>query len=317
MRTIELTYPHILRLDELPKTVGAIGFFDGIHKGHQEVIQTAVSEGKRENMETAVITFHPHPSVVLKDNNQQVKYITPIREKQVILQQLNVDRLYIIKFNQKLSRLSPQDFVNHFIKGLNIKHLIAGFDFTFGYKGQGNMQDISKYSEDDFSSTIINEVSQYDEKISSTKIRTCLKMGKIEEANQLLGRPFSLKGIVVDGDKRGRTIGFPTANLMVNQDVLFPKSGVYAVKVFYKNISYEGVANIGVKPTFNNNLKTPSIEVHILDYNHDLYGEELEVEWFKFIREEKKFNNVEELVSQIKQDEQSVRSFFSTESERK
>lgn len=316
MRTIELTYPHTLRLDELPETVSAIGFFDGIHKGHQKVIQAAVKEAAGKGMESAVITFHPHPSVVLNKGTQHVKYITPVQEKQAILQQLQVDRLYIIKFNQELSQLSPQDFIKHFIIGLHIKHLIAGFDYTFGYKGQGKIQDISTYAKGAFTSTIINEVSQEDDKVSSTRIRSCLKTGNIEEANELLGRPLSLKGTVVDGDKRGKTIGFPTANLSVKPDVLFPKLGVYAVKVFYKNVSYEGVANIGVKPTFNDSLVEPTIEVHILDYNHDLYGEELKVEWHKFIREEKKFTGVDELVHQIKQDEKEVRDYFSKENKR-
>lgn len=310
MRTIELTYPHILRLDELPETVSAIGFFDGIHKGHQKVIQAAVNEAEDRGMESAVITFHPHPSVVLNQKTQHVKYITPVQEKQEILQQLNVDRLYIIKFNQELSQLSPQGFIDHFITGLHIKHLIAGFDYTFGHKGQGKIQDISTYAKEAFTSTIINEVSQDADKVSSTRIRSCLKTGNIEEANELLGRPLSLKGTVVDGDKRGKTIGFPTANLSVKSDVLFPKLGVYAVKVFYKNVSYEGIANIGVKPTFNDDQVEPTIEVHILDYDHDLYGEELKVEWHKFIREEKKFTGVDELVHQIKLDEKKVREYY-------
>lgn len=313
MRTIELTHPHTLPLAELPETVGAIGFFDGIHKGHQEVITAAVMEAKQRNMESAVITFHPHPSVVLKQDTGQVKYITPLQEKQEILQQLNVDRLYIIKFNSELSQLSPQDFVDHFIIGLHIKHLIAGFDFTFGHKGQGNMKDLPTYAKGAFTSTTINQVSQSAEKISSTRIRGYLKSGNIEAANLLLDRPLSIRGTVVDGDKRGKTIGYPTANLAVSPDALFPKSGVYAVKVYYKNISYDGMANIGVKPTFNAEEAEPSIEVNIFDYNHDLYGELLKVEWHKFIREEKKFNGIDELVNQIKQDEETIRAYFQTD----
>ena len=310
MRTIELTYPHTLRIEELQETVSAIGFFDGIHKGHQKVIETAVLQAKSNNMESAVITFHPHPSVVLKQDTQHVRYITPLREKKEILQQLNVDRLYIIKFNKELSLLSPQQFIDHFIIGLNIKHLIAGFDYTYGHKGQGNMESIATYANGAFSSTTIDKVELSNEKVSSTKIRGFLKSGKIEEVNLLLGRPLSLKGIVVEGDKRGRTIGYPTANLEVNPDALLPKSGVYAVKVFYKNVSYEGMANLGVKPTFNSDLVDPSVEVHIFDYNNDLYGEELKVEWHEFIREEKKFNSVDELVKQIENDEIVIREFF-------
>lgn len=311
MRTIELIYPHIFKVDEFPETVCAIGFFDGIHKGHQQVIQAAVKEAKHKNMESAVITFHPHPSAVLRNEGKEVKYITPIKEKQEILQQLNVDRLYIIKFNHELSQLSPQVFIDHFIKGLHIKHLIAGFDFTFGYKGQGNMKDMSKYAKGSFTTKTIHQVSQDYEKISSTKIRECLTSGRIEIVNQLLGRPFYIKGVVIDGDKRGRTIGFPTANLKVDPDVLYPASGVYAVQVFYKGNIHNGIANIGIKPTFKSDQLKPTIEVHILDYNHHLYGEELKISWFKFIRKERKFSSVDELIEQIKQDEKSVRHYFS------
>lgn len=312
MRTIELSYPHSLQLEIIPETVAAIGFFDGIHKGHQKVIKTAVNYAKRKDMESAVITFHPHPSVVLNKKIQHVKYITPLREKQDILQQLDVDRLYIIKFNKELSLLSPQSFIDHFIKGLNIKHLVAGFDYTFGYKGKGNMNDISTYSNGFFDSTIIGKVSQYDEKVSSTNIRLYLEEGRVEEVNTLLGRNLCVRGIVVDGEKRGKSIGFPTANLQVTDDTLMPKNGVYAVKVFYKHTCYEGMANLGTKPTFNEEVTIPNLEINIFDYNSDLYGEELKVEWCKFIRDEKKFAGVEELVNQIKEDEKQIRAYFDT-----
>jgi riboflavin kinase/FMN adenylyltransferase len=313
MRTIELTYPHTLLLEELPETVAAIGFFDGIHKGHQKVINKAVTEAKNKDMESAVITFYPHPSVVLNSEVQHVKYITPLREKQEILQQLNVDRLYIIKFNKELSTLSQQSFIDHFITGLHIKHLIAGFDFTYGHKGQGNMQDISKYAKGQFTTSVIDKVSKFDEKVSSTKIREYLKHGEVEKANLLLDRNLSVRGTVVDGDKRGKTIGYPTANLNIDADVLLPRTGVYAVKVYYKNISYDGMANLGVKPTFNAGETKPKIEVNIFDYNHDLYGEELKIEWCKFIRDEKKFKGIEELVEQIKTDEKEIRAYFQSD----
>ncbi|WP_188454346.1 riboflavin biosynthesis protein RibF [Virgibacillus oceani] len=312
MRTIELTYPHTLVLEELPKTVAAIGFFDGIHKGHQKVIQTAVDEAVNKNMESAVITFHPHPSVVLKKDVRHVKYITPLREKQEILQQMHVDRLYIINFNQELSKLSPQDFIDHFIIGLNIRHLVAGFDYSYGHKGKGNMEVIEEHAKGAFTYSVIDKVELDDEKVSSTKIRELLKKGEIEAVNSLLDRPLSIYGIVVDGDKRGRTIGYPTANLRIDPDALLPKIGVYAVKVFYKNEVYEGMANLGVNPTFKADVAEPSIEVNIFDYNNDLYGEELKLEWHKYIRDEKKFNSVEALVEEIGNDEEIIRRYFSS-----
>ncbi|NAP01558.1 riboflavin biosynthesis protein RibF, partial [Halomonas sp. MG34] len=277
MRTFELTYPHSMVLNELPETVTAIGFFDGIHKGHQKVIQTAVREAKERGMESAVITFHPHPSVVLKKDVQHVKYLTPIREKQEILQKLEVDRLYIIQFNQELASLTPQVFVDHFLKGLRIKHMVAGFDFSYGHKGKGNMQTIQEHAAGAFTVTQVDKVGIDGEKISSTKIRNLLKAGDMDEAARLLGRPLSVTGLVVKGEQRGRTTGYPTANIAVSDETLLPKVGVYAVKVLYKNEVYEGMASLGFKPTFTDQLVEPILEVNMFDYNNDLYEEELRV----------------------------------------
>ncbi len=310
MRTIELTHPHTLVPEELPETVAAIGFFDGIHKGHQKVIQTAVSKAKDKNIESAVITFHPHPSVVLKKDAKHVRYITPLREKQEILQQLDVDRLYVITFNKELASLEPQQFIDHFIIGLKIKHIVAGFDFSYGHKGQGNMELIKEQTRGLFEYTTIGKVELDSEKVSSSRIRELLQNGELEKANYLLGRPLTIQGVVVEGDQRGRTIGYPTANIRVNPDTLLPKIGVYAVKVLYKNEVYEGMANLGYNPTFTNEKTEPSVEVNIFDYNNDIYGEVLYVEWHKFIREEEKFNGVQELINHIENDEKCVRSYF-------
>ncbi|MCM3396395.1 bifunctional riboflavin kinase/FAD synthetase [Oceanobacillus profundus] len=311
MRTIELTYPHTLALGELPETVCAIGFFDGIHRGHQQVIQTAVDEAKARNMESAVITFHPHPSVVLKKGTERVQYITPMKEKQELLQKLQVDRVYIIKFNQELSKLSPQAFIDHFIIGLNIKHLVGGFDYSFGHKGQGNMENIEEFTRGQFSYTIIDKIISNDEKVSSTRIRKLLQNGLVDEANHLLGHPLKFSGIVIKGAQRGRELGYPTANLELHAEVLLPKPGIYAVCVMYKNEVYEGMASIGTNPTFTADRKDLSVEVNIFDYSNDLYGEELQVEWHKYIREEVKFDNAEALIAQIGLDEKNIRDYFS------
>lgn len=312
MRTIELTYPHTLVIEELPKTVAAIGFFDGIHKGHQKVIKTAVTKAKESNMESAVITFHPHPSVVLKKEKAHVQYITPIQEKQEILQQMNVDRLYIITFSKELASLSPQKFIDHFIIGLNVQHLVAGFDFTYGHKGEGNMDNIHSHARNAFDYTTIDKVELEKEKVSSTKIRSLLSEGNVEKVNQYLGRNLSVHGIVIDGDKRGREIGFPTANFEINPDALLPKIGIYAVKVLYKGEEYEGMASLGLNPTFKDGETKPTLEVNIFDYSNDLYGEELQIEWCNYIREEKKFNGVDELIEAIKMDEKQIRQYFSS-----
>lgn len=310
MQTIELTYPHSLEMNELPETVAAIGFFDGIHLGHQEVIQTAVSEARKRDMESAVITFHPHPSVVLKKDVDHVEYITPMKEKQQVLEQLQVDRLYIITFNKELSSLSPQQFIDHFIIGLKIKHLVAGFDYSFGFKGKGNMDNISEFTRDAFTYTTIGKVEMDAEKVSSTRIRHLLTTGDVEEIRQLLDRPLTVSGTVVEGDKRGKELGYPTANLAVSDDVLLPKPGIYAVKVMYQQEYLEGMASLGTNPTFTNDRSKLSLEVNILDYKHNLYGEELQVEWWKYIRDEIKFDRVDDLMTQMADDERVIRDYF-------
>ncbi|MEN2766403.1 bifunctional riboflavin kinase/FAD synthetase [Ornithinibacillus xuwenensis] len=310
MKTIKLTYPHELSREQLPETVAAIGFFDGIHRGHQTVIKQAVTEAKHHNMESAVITFYPHPSVVLK-NNHQVKYITPLREKQEILEEMEVDRLYLITFDKELSALSPQDFIDHFIIGLHIKHVVAGFDFSYGHKGKGNMEVIGEHSRGEFSHSIVEKVSLHNEKISSTKIRNLLEIGDVEQANVLLGRQLTTSGIVIEGDKRGRKIGYPTANINYDEDALLPKPGIYAVRVTIGDTTYDGLGSLGINPTFTADRKDLSLEVNILDYHNHLYGEELILEWYKFVRDEEKFDNVEKLIEKIKEDESIIREYFS------
>jgi len=310
LRSIELTYPHTFRLEELPETVCAIGFFDGVHEGHQKLIQTAVNKARENHMESAVITFHPHPKTVLGKSSAPVKYITSLKAKQELFRKMDVDRLYIIKFDQTFSQLAPQDFIDQFIIGLNIKHLVAGYDYSYGHKGKGNMSNIDEYARGAFTYTVIDQISKNGEKVSSTRIRDLLCTGNIEKANELLGRPFCLKGNVIHGEERGREIGYPTANLDVDSQLLLPKIGVYAVKVFYKNEEYEGMANIGTNPTFTEDARDVSVEVNIFDYNNDLYGEEIMIEWYKYMRPEEKYESADALIRQMAQDEKNIRAYF-------
>ena len=310
MKTIKLTYPHHLKKEDLPETIAAIGFFDGIHKGHKEVITDAVHKARAQQKESAVISFHPHPSVVLNSPDKPVQYITTIAEKEALLKEIGVDRLYLITFNKELSVLSKEAFIDHFIIGLHIKHLVAGFDFTFGYKGAGNMENIESISKNKFKVTSIDPVKEENEKVSSTRIRTLLSSGDVSKVNELLGRPYESTGIVIEGDKRGRKLGYPTANLNIDEEKLLPKQGVYAVKVNYQNSIYEGMANLGVKPTFKTGDLKPSVEVYIFDFEGNIYGESISVLWYQFIRDEIKFNGLNELIKQLKDDEATIQNYF-------
>lgn len=312
MNVIQLTYPHSLQKNELKETVAAIGFFDGIHKGHQKVINTAIERAKKEGKESAVISFHPHPSVVLKNSTENVRYITTLEEKQAILENMGVNRLYIITFNKELSKLSPETFIDHFIVGLNITHLVAGFDYTFGHKGAGNMENIDQMAKGRFSTTVVEKLDYANEKISSTRIRQLLNNGDVHDLYPILGRYYEATGTVVRGDRRGGSqLGFPTANIDIPKDKHLPKQGVYAVKVKYDDKVYSGMANLGVVPTFVEGRSEPKLEVNIFDFNKDIYGETLTVQFHQYIREEKKFSGIEEIVNQLKNDEQKIRHFFS------
>ncbi len=311
MELISLTYPHKLKKESIPNTVAAIGFFDGIHIGHQKVIDQAKLLAKEQDMKSAVITFDPHPSVVLKKEKTDVQYLTPLTVKKSLMEQLDVDYLYIIRFDKTLSQLSPKEFLEHFIVGLNIDHLVAGYDFSFGFKGAGNMSNIQTFIDKPLAITKVEKISYHDQKVSSTRIRSLLKEGNLELTEKLLGRPYSVVGEVVRGEQRGRTIGFPTANFKITEPYFLPRVGVYAVEVIMENNVFYGMANLGYNPTFTDQIVDPKLEVNIFDLNQNLYGEILQVNWKSYIRDEVKFSSVEELVEQIRQDEKNVRHFFS------
>lgn len=310
METIKLTYPHDLLQKELPETIAAIGFFDGIHQGHQAVIQQAMQLAKKDNKTSAVISFYPHPSVVLQKNVTSATYITPQEEKEAMLSSLGVDKFYIISFNKELSQLSPKEFIDHFIIGLHIKHLVAGFDFTFGHKGKGNMKNIDTYRGEAFQVSAVDKVEIDGEKASSTSIRKAIQDGDMNRGNYVLGRYFTTTGTVIKGDRRGRKMGFPTANLQINDEKMLPKQGIYAVKMTVKGKTYEGMASLGLVPTFKDDLQHPIAEVNLFDFNKDIYGETVTVYWYKFIRPELKFDGMDNLMIEMKNDEVQIRQYF-------
>lgn len=310
MQTLRISYPLSIEGNELPATVAAIGFFDGIHKGHQKVIGSAVQKAKESGLLSAVISFYPHPSAILDANKKEVRYITPTDEKEKILAEMDVDRFYIIDFTKELAEMSSEDFLHHFIEGLNIKHLIAGFDFTYGKKGAGNMEQLAAQRDLPFTVETIPEQQSGGEKISSTRIRKLLAEGKIEETNELLGRPLIATGIVIHGSKRGRELGWRTANIQVADDTLLPRIGVYAVRVHYNGEIYNGMASLGYNPTFQYDVPDVRMEVHIFDFQKDIYGEQLSVEWHDYIRDEVKFTGIDDLIARIAKDEVKIRSYF-------
>ncbi|KIL80623.1 Riboflavin kinase [Bacillus badius] len=314
MKTVKvymLHHPHSLQKENLPSLVMALGFFDGVHTGHQQVILAAVEKARNQGMKSAVMTFDPHPSVVLGNKHKQIKYITPIGEKVKRIEALGADYLFVVRFTSDFAALEPQQFVDQYVIGLHVKHVIAGFDYTYGRLGKGTMETMPFHSRGTFTSTIIDKWEYHQEKVSSTKIRQLLREGNVEEAAGLLGRPYEVQGTVIHGDKRGRKIGFPTANVEVEEDYLIPETGVYAVRLKVKEEWHDGVCNIGYRPTFKHpDEHSLSVEVHIFDFDRSIYGEEVAIKWYARLRGEEKFNGIEALVAQIDKDKQSAAAYF-------
>lgn len=310
MKVFRLRYPDQLDIGPQDAYSLAIGFFDGIHKGHQEVIRNAKKHADELAIQTAVMTFDPHPSQLFSGKN--VGYITPLEEKVRVLESLGVDALFIVNFDWDLASLSPERFIEIFIKGLDVKHVTAGFDFTFGSKGSGTMKDMQELSEGMYDITVISKVTFDDEnKVSSTKIRQLLSAGNVEQAAVLLGRPFRTFGEVVHGEKRGRLLGFPTANIQTSEEHVVPANGVYAVRCLIDDEWYNGVCNMGVKPTFHDpEHRIPTAEVHILDVDMDLYGKQMAIDWLYRIRSEQKFDSFDALKMQIGKDKQTAKDLL-------
>lgn len=304
-----LQYP--LESLEFRPSVLAIGYFDGVHQGHRRVIQKAIDLAKEKGLHSAVMTFHPHPREILGQSGY-THYLTPLEGKLELLERMGVDITYVVSFDIPFSSVYPQDFINEFLVPLQARHIVVGFDYTFGYRGKGTAFTLQEYSQGRYGLDVVSPITRYGEKISSTIIREYLYGGKIEEATEFLGRPYSLRGIVVHGEKRGRQIGFPTANIGLHEPYLIPRTGVYGVRIYFQDQILYGVMNIGIKPTFEQEKKEKSLEVYIFDFSENMYDMEIKVDFLFFIREEQKFAGVEQLVKRISQDVEYARNKLSS-----
>jgi riboflavin kinase / FMN adenylyltransferase len=306
----KLYFPLNLNSIKLPPLSMALGYFDGVHLGHQKVILEAKQQAARLEIKSAVMTFDPHPSVILGKTDQHVQYITPLKDKIKLIEQLGIDYLFVVQFTQEFANLLPQEFIDQFIIDLNVKHVVAGFDFSYGRMGKGTMETLPFHSRRQFTYSVVEKFTSDNEKVSSTRIRKYLKEGRTGELPHLLGRFYTTSGTVIHGDKRGRTIGFPTANCEINEEYIVPPVGVYAVKAKVDEMWYQAVCNVGYKPTFNQNGLKPSVEVHLFDFDQDIYGKNVQIEWHIYLRKEQKFSGITELVSKINTDKQNAINYF-------
>ena len=312
MEVIKIEFPLNIDKTEIPPLSIALGYFDGVHLGHQKVILEAKKQADQKGIRSAVMTFDPHPSVVLGKNEKHVQYITPLAEKINLIEELGINYLFIVHFTAEFANLLPQEFIDQYVIDLNVKHVVAGFDFSYGRMGKGTMEILPFHSREKFTFTIVEKFTSGDEKVSSTRIRQYIKNGRFTELPELLGRFYTTAGIVVHGDKRGRTIGFPTANVDTMDEYILPPLGVYAVKIKIGEDWYEGVCNVGYKPTFNNDVLKVSVEVHIFNFEKVIYGSEVTIEWHQYLRKEQKFSGIEELVKQIEKDKQNALEYFNS-----
>jgi len=291
------------------RAVVTSGTFDGVHLGHQKILRR-LNEIKEEIQgESVLITFWPHPRLVLQKDNKDLKLLHTIDEKAKKLEELGIDHFLILPFTADFSSLSPEEFIQKiYIDGINTNRLVIGYDHRFGKNREGGFDyikdNINRYP------FKVEEIPRQDIDsigISSTKIRNALLEGDIQTANKYLGYPYPLSGTVVHGDKIGRTIGFPTANIYVEESYkLIPGDGIYAVKILYKQKAYKGMLYIGKRPTLTDKEVKLTIEAFIFDFETDIYGQKLEILIIDRVREDKKFDSLEQLQSQMKADQEKT-----------
>ncbi len=303
---------HFLSLEDvsLEDVWLTIGSFDGVHKGHQAILNHLIAGASAKGVPAVVLTFHPHPAVVLR-NRQGPYYLTLPDERANLMGKLGVDVVITHPFSQEIAQYSADTFINLLVSHLKMSHLLVGHDFALGRNRQGDANYLTKLGVVyNFSVELFHPVRNQDEIISSSNIRAALRAGEITKVNSMLGRAYSLTGRVEHGDARGRSIGIPTANLSISPDLLTPGAGVYACKVVVNDRTYQAVTNIGFRPTFYDQEKRVHVEAHILDFQEDIYQKELVVYFVERLRGEKRFENAETLVSQIHKDIENTRILF-------
>ncbi len=293
-------------LPEFRNGILTIGTFDGVHTGHQEIIRRINRLALDINGENIILTFHPHPRMVLQPNDASLKLLNTLDEKIALLSQYGVDNLILIPFSKEFSQLSAQQYIEDFLwKKIRPRKIVIGYDHRFGNNRGGDIHLMRAYSEKLRFQVVEIEAQTVDNiSVSSTKIRNALLSGDLETANSLLGRFYSVTGKVVRGDQRGTKIGFPTANIQVRDPLkLIPASGVYAVRVVVDGEAHGGMLNIGLRPTFNGQHET--IEAHIFDFAQNIYGTQIAVEFAGSIRKEAKFRSADELAAQLAKDKKA------------
>lgn len=290
-----------------PNTVVTVGTFDGVHQGHRALMGAVVKKAKERNARSVVVTFDPHPREIINPGKEGIKLLTTLKERAEILEDLGIDVLMVIPFDRDFSLLSSEEFVRDVIyERVGVSEFVIGYDHHFGRDREGTIDTIKKLGKElGFDSYVVSKQEMGEVTISSTVIRrTLAEEGDVKQAAEYLNRNYLLNGIVMHGDERGRTIGYPTANLKPeHENKVIPRNGVYAVHVRVNGDWYGGMMNIGVRPTFGEDERT--LEVNIFDFDEEIYGETIQVRFIDRIRDEIKFDGIQELKKQLAKDKRN------------
>lgn len=297
--------------EPLPESVSAIGFFDGIHRGHQQLLMKSIEVAKEKGLKSSMITFSPSPASILA--KQEESLLTTVAERIEVAQTMGIDQFIVLKFTKSLSQLNTDDFHNLIIKTLNIRHLVCGEDFRYGFKGSGSTETLKQV--DNLGLSVIYDYKYNDIRISSTLIKKEVQEGDLQFANELLGYPYFIKGFVKHGRKVGRTIGFPTINLQYELSKYLIKDGVYVGYTTIKGKNYISTINVGHNPTVNT-VEKKSIESFVHDFDEDVYQHRVTFHFLKLLRPEIKFESVEALIEQMNKDIESSEQYFTEDKRR-
>jgi riboflavin kinase/FMN adenylyltransferase len=296
-------------IEYVKNSVVSVGTFDGVHLAHQQLLREVVEKAQARKGRSVVLTFDPHPKEVL--TGQPMRLLTTIEERQQICEQLGIDVFYRIGFTYEFSRLSSREFyLRYVVQGCGVSEVVEGYDHHFGRDREGSVEELLKLGREfEFSVAALKPVYVDEEIVSSSQIRQHLLQGRVDRALRLLGRPYALSGTVVRGDARGRELGYPTANLQLTHHKLVPEDGIYFVQVDVGGPARYGMVSIGVRPTFFDQGQR-TVEAHLLDFEGDLYGQTLNVQFLRRLRDERKFDSAQQLIDQMHLDEAQSRSLM-------
>lgn len=305
-------YTNLQDIEYNIKTALTVGTFDGVHLAHREIMNKVTELAENNELRSFVVTFDPHPQEVLKNKTPEIKILTSLEEKLHILENIGIENVLIINFTEKFSRTSPVEFYEKYIiGGIGLSYLVTGYDHTFGSNRVGNLSTLTELGKRyNFNVIQISEIDVDGIPVSSTRIRNLISSGNITDANRLLCYDYSFSAVVIEGDKVGRTIGYPTVNLKpIKPNKVMPDEGIYCVRVRYNDRIYNGMLYHGKRPTLSAGDRK-AIEVHLFDFSENIYGETIKVSFLCKLRDDRKFNSTEELINQIDRDKENALKIF-------